>query len=196
MSPSSARSLPIAPPMATRPRPGTIAAESAIIRRCPIDRRSRYAAGLRKLPDRRFCSMRRRASLGASKIWYSIRLELARTSEFSRGSVCRAYIVHLPLLDCGQIDRAALRRDQSKAIVRRFWPGEPDLLGFVIPADNGWAFSYRDGPSEDEYPFNLQSQGKHLTLREPDGRELPYRIAEIIPLVSARSSKARQRKQA
>lgn len=110
--------------------------------------------------------------------------------------MCRAYIVHLPLLDCGQVDRAVLCREQSKAIVRRFWPGEPDLVGFVVPAHNGWAFSYRDRPSDDEYPFNLPPQGEHLTLREPDGRELPYRIAEIVPLVSADSSEARQRKQA
>lgn len=132
--------------------------------------------------------------------WSAIRFELARTPEFPDGSASRAYIVHLPLLEIGHIDPEALRRAPSKAIVRRFWPGEPDLVGFVIPTEGGWAFSYRDGSEDDESLFKLPAHriapGEYLTVHEPDGRELPYRITEVIPLTTRCHSQSRRQMRA
>jgi hypothetical protein len=121
--------------------------------------------------------------------WFAVRLELARTQLFPKGSMARAYIVHLPLSDGGFIDGPAMQRAPANAIVRRYWPGEADLVGFVIAADQGWAFSYRDGPEDDDRIFNLTAhcikRGEYLTVSEPSGNDLPYRVAELVPLIPA-----------
>lgn len=118
--------------------------------------------------------------------WFAVRLELARTPDFPQGSPPRAYILHLPLSD-GKIDRAAMGKGTSKALVRRFWPNQPDLTGMVVSTNgNGWAFSYRDGPDDDERIFRLGEHdivaGNYLTVTEPDGDMLPYRVAEVRPI--------------
>jgi hypothetical protein len=115
--------------------------------------------------------------------WKSIRLELARTSEFPQGSASRAYLLRLPLANDGLIDEAALREAPAMATVRRFWPNEPDMAGYVIRTPRGWAFSYELGDDDDEAVFHLESHhiqlGEYLTLTEPDGRQLPFRIASV-----------------
>lgn len=123
-------------------------------------------------------------------VWSAVRFELGRTRVFPKGSAGRAYIVHLPLTEAGLIDAQAFNRAPSKAIVRRFWPGEADLVGFVVPVENGWAFSYQGGPNLHSKFFELDVQhikrGEYLTVREPDGSELAYTIAEVAPLVTPR----------
>jgi len=115
--------------------------------------------------------------------WKSIRLELARTSDFPQGSASRAYLLRLPLADDGRIDEAALSKAPAMATVRRFWPNEPDMAGYVIRTPRGWAFSYELGEDDDEAVFHLETHrirlGEYLTLTEPDGRELPFRIASV-----------------
>ncbi len=115
--------------------------------------------------------------------WKSIRLELARTSEFPQGSPGRAYLLRLPLAEDGLIDEAALRKTPAMATVHRVWPNEPDMAGYVIRTARGWAFSYRVGEEEDEAVFHLETHrirlGEYLTLTEPDGRQLPFRIASV-----------------
>jgi hypothetical protein len=113
--------------------------------------------------------------------WYCLRLELARTKDFPQGSASRCYLLRLPLTADGLIDEAARRADPARATVRRFWPNQPDLSGYVIRTPRGWAFSYCPGEEDDETVFHLESHpmrvGAYLTLTEPDGQQLPFRVA-------------------
>lgn len=115
--------------------------------------------------------------------WKNIRLELARTKEFPGGSVSRAYLLRLPIDEDGLIEEKALRAFPSWATVRRFWPNEPDMSGYVIRTPLGWAFSYRIGDEDDEGIFHLETHpmhaGEYITLTEPDGRRLPFRITSV-----------------
>lgn len=115
--------------------------------------------------------------------WKSIRLELARTREFPEGSASRAYLLRLPLDERGLIDEAALRSSPALATVHRFWPNEPDMSGYVIRTPNGWAMSYEPGEDDDETVFHLEThpirEGEYITLMEPDGRRLPFRVASL-----------------
>jgi hypothetical protein len=113
----------------------------------------------------------------------SVRLELARTPEFPDGSASRAYLVHLPLDQGGLIDEDAMRRTPAMATVRRFWPNERDMAGYVISTPRGWALSYRPGDEDDETIFHLETHrlriGEYVTLREPDGEQLPFRVVSL-----------------
>lgn len=115
--------------------------------------------------------------------WKSIRLELARTKEFPEGSAGRCYLLRLPVRDDGLIDEEALGDRPAQATVRRFWPNEADLSGYVIRTPKGWAFSYRPGEDDDESVFHLESHplriGEYVTLTEPDGQQLPFRVASL-----------------
>lgn len=118
--------------------------------------------------------------------WQSIRLELARTPDFPEGSASRAYLLRLPLNDDGLIDADALGRAPDRATVRRFWPNQPDMSGYVIHTPHGWAFSYEIGEEDDEIVFHLESHpmriGEYITLTEPDGSRLPFQVAGVKPL--------------
>lgn len=115
--------------------------------------------------------------------WKSIRLELARTREFPEGSASRAYLLRLPLDEQGLIDESELGRSPALATVHRFWPNQPDLSGYVIPTPNGWAMSYEPGEDDDETVFHLETHpirvGEYITLTEPDGQRLPFRVASL-----------------
>ena len=118
--------------------------------------------------------------------WSSIRLELARTPEFPSGSASRAYLLRLPLDEEGLIDAGELRLAPASATVHRFWPNEPDLSGYVISTPRGWAFSYEVGEEDDETVFHLETHpirvGEYVTLTEPDGQRLPFRVARLSPI--------------
>lgn len=130
--------------------------------------------------------------------WKCIRLELARTPDFPEGSASRAYLLRLPLDRDGHIDAAAIAAEPGQATVRRFWPSEPDMIGYVIHTPDGWAFSYEPGEADDEAVFHLETHairiGEYVTLTEPDGRKLPFRVASLGDLPErARSRPARAR---
>jgi hypothetical protein len=115
--------------------------------------------------------------------WNSIRLELARTKDFPQGSASRCYLLRLPLTAAGLIDETARKAEPGRATVRRFWPNEADLSGYIIRTPRGWAFSYRPGEEDDESVFHLETHpmrlGEYITLTEPDGERLPFRIASL-----------------
>jgi hypothetical protein len=115
--------------------------------------------------------------------WKSIRLELAHTEQFPRGSAGRSYLLRLPLRDDGQIDEPSIKETPAHAIVRRFWPNEPDRTGTVIPTPNGLALSYETGEAADSGLLHLEPHpirlGEYFTLPEPDGTRLPFRVASL-----------------
>jgi hypothetical protein len=119
----------------------------------------------------------------AAMNWKSIRLELAWTSDFPRGSPSRAYLLRLPLGDDGLIDEPVLSATPARATVRRFWPNQPDMTGYVVRANGGWVFSYEPGQADDEAVFHLENHplrlGEYVTLNEPDGQLLQFRVASI-----------------
>jgi hypothetical protein len=115
--------------------------------------------------------------------WKMIRLELARTKDFPEGSVSRAYLLRLPLREDGLIDEGTLRKMPARATVRRFWPNQPDMSGYVIRTPQGWGFSYEPGEEDDENVYHLETHpirpGEYITLTEPDGQRLPFRVAGL-----------------
>ncbi len=119
--------------------------------------------------------------------WKSIRLELARTPDFPQGSASRAYLLHLPLDPEGLIDEGTLEKSPARATVHRFWPNERDRAGYVIRTQHGWALSYEPGEEDDENVFHLETHpirlGEYVTLTEPDGSRLPFRVASLKALV-------------
>jgi len=114
--------------------------------------------------------------------WNLVRLELARTAEFPRGSASRAYMLRVPLDRDGLIDGAVLARRPALATVRRFWPNEPDQTGHMIRSGNGWVFSYAVGEDDDENLYHLEDHplriGDYVTLTEPDGSRFPFRVVQ------------------
>lgn len=115
--------------------------------------------------------------------WKRIRLELARTPEFPQGSAGIAYLIDLPLDEQGMVDLRELARSPDKALVLRSWPEEPDHSGYLVRTDGGWSLSYEPGEEDDENIFRLESHvfrpGEYLTLTEPDGRRLPFRVVTV-----------------
>lgn len=118
--------------------------------------------------------------------WKSIRLELARTRDYPEGSPAHALLVHLPLDPDGYIEPGALAAAPVKARVRRAWPGQPVATGYVIATKKGWALSYRPGEEDDELVYHLENHpiraGEYVTLTEPDGTALPFRVVSLTEL--------------
>ena len=82
-----------------------------------------------------------------------IRLELARTPEFSEGSPNRGYEFIAPLSADGHIDTETWPEVKKRCTVRRFWEGEDDHNGELHHTRHRtWAFSYAPG-EEDDTPF-------------------------------------------
>ena len=112
--------------------------------------------------------------------WKTIRLELARTSEYPQGSAAHAYVLRLPLDADGVIDEEAYEAERDRAVVRRLWLGEPEQSGVLARKRRGWAFSYAPGDDDDENIFHLETHpirlGEYLTLTESDGEQLPFKV--------------------
>ncbi|MBS0502352.1 MAG: hypothetical protein JSS55_00840 [Proteobacteria bacterium] len=121
--------------------------------------------------------------------WKAIRLELARSPGFPDGSPERAYLIQLPVDDQGIVDLDQFRRSPELATVHRRWPGDRDRSGYVIHKRAGWAFSYAPGDSDDEDVFHLECHplriGEYVTVTEPDGDKLPYRVTLCEPRAAA-----------
>jgi hypothetical protein len=122
--------------------------------------------------------------------WKIVRLELAESVEYPRGSASRAYILRVPLDDQGRIDQAELEQSPGDATVRRYWPSEPDTHGFLVPQVGAWAISL-DGHdaagSHVGFHFSidtLEVEGR-IIVTQPDGRSLLLRVAKIAELAEA-----------
>ena len=115
--------------------------------------------------------------------WTLARLELARTPVFPEGSPSHAYILRVPLTEDGLIDEKARAADPSLATVQRLSPGAPSQSGYLLRKENGWAFSYELGDDDDESVYHLDAHplrlGEYLTLTEPDGSRLPFKVVHL-----------------
>jgi hypothetical protein len=112
--------------------------------------------------------------------WKNIRLELASTAEFPRGSVSRGYLLRLPLNDSDLVDQPAFERKPHWATVRRYWSGEPDANGVLARSEGAWAMRL-DGNLDrrldlDDRPLRL---GQRVYVADPGATPLPFRVASI-----------------
>lgn len=112
--------------------------------------------------------------------WKNIRLELAPTEEFPSGSVSRGYLIRLPLDDGDNVDPSAFDRSPHRATVRRYWSTEPDDGGRVLKVDGSWTIRCNGSADRlvelDGKPLRL---GQKISVVEPDGAMLPFRVACI-----------------
>ena len=115
--------------------------------------------------------------------WNNIRLELASATQFPQGSPHRCYLLHVPLEANGLLDEESIRAFPNRATVRRFWPSQPDLRGHVVRTTDGWAFAYEPRSEGSEMLFRMEVApirvGDSITLTEPDGERLPFRITAV-----------------
>lgn len=113
--------------------------------------------------------------------WKTVRLELACSASFPRGSPCRAYILRVPLDEDGLIDGAALARSPSRATARRFWSSEPDQFGYVERSGGHWVLRCRGAQGEALFrmpALPIRPNG-HIPVEEQDGTTYPFRVASI-----------------
>jgi len=126
--------------------------------------------------------------------WKVIRLELASNWEFPKGSAGRSYLIRLPLTDDGAIDSQALEFHPARATVRRYWPNQADMVGYLVPTPAGYAIRFESNglnpdadskaaANQDQILFRLGddaiSVGDEIFLTEPDGKEARFRIADM-----------------
>jgi len=116
---------------------------------------------------------------GRMNNWKTIRLELDHTGEFPAGSVSRGYLIRLPLNDADQVDEAAFVQKPHRATVRRYWSTDPDEAGQILRSGGDWAMLCNGRPArilELDAPLRL---GQQISVTEPDGATLPFRVASI-----------------
>jgi hypothetical protein len=125
--------------------------------------------------------------------WKLIRLELASSWEFPRGSAGRSYLIRLPLTEEGAIDTATLESQPARATVRRYWANEADMLGYLVHTPHGYAIRYEmNGSSKANGSANGHSGerllqfgaeaikvGEQIFLTEPNGHEMRFRVASL-----------------
>ena len=114
--------------------------------------------------------------------WKRVRLELASTKGFPRGSPGRAFLLNVPINEAGCIDGAAIAQDPCRATVRRFWGSEPDTFGPIELFNGSWALRCRRAAS-DEVMFLLDAQrlipDRQVNVQQPDGTSLPFRVTSV-----------------
>lgn len=117
--------------------------------------------------------------------WKVIRLELASSWEFPRGSAGRTYLIRVPLTEDGAIDAATLESQPTRATVRRYWSNQADRLGYLVKTSLGYAIRYEaNGQGEaDPRLFRFGADaikvGEQIALTELDGSELQFRVASL-----------------
>lgn len=114
--------------------------------------------------------------------WKTVLLDLARCEEFPDGSAHRHYLIDFPFDQNGRLDAKAALASPGRAIVRRYWPSAPDIVGIAKPDRDVWAIEFR----KDHLPkgalfFGEQhlEPGAMVRVAEPDSRVRDYVVAAI-----------------
>lgn len=138
--------------------------------------------------DVNYVGLRIRRELGVSHEramgWMSVRLELASSPGFPRGSASRAFLLRLPLDEHGMIDGAAVRGAPAKATVRRFWASEPDMAGKVVKQNGGWALQCGRRGASSTYLLRNDPLlvDEILSIEADDKTAMPFRVISIDPI--------------
>lgn len=116
--------------------------------------------------------------------WKTVRLELAATEAFPRGSPARAFLLNVPITRDGLIDPVAITKNPALATVRRYWGSEPDSFGLIEAAEDSWALRCGKGAGE-RSTFILDSvplfPDGEVIVGQPGGTRLPFRVASVRP---------------
>jgi hypothetical protein len=118
-----------------------------------------------------------------------IRLNLARSKEFPRGSPRHGYEFVAPLDANSHIDVEQWKRDRAHCRVRRFWEGEEDQVGLVVhkpggPEHGRWVFDYDQTAEEDDesgYRFGAHAfrPGEYVSIRDEDGEMHTFQVVSV-----------------
>ncbi len=117
-----------------------------------------------------------------------IRLELARDHDFPNGSKNHGYDFAAPLSDDGHLDAAEWKATRERCRVKRFWQGEPDMIGHLVHKSGGqtgrWVFDYDKGStSDDEAGFKFDKHkfvaGEYVSVMEHDGQQRTFRVMSV-----------------
>lgn len=111
--------------------------------------------------------------------WRTIRLELAPSGDFPRGSVARSFLVRLPFSSDGAIDLSELAHNPRRATVRRYWSSEPDQWGHAT-AESG-RIVLRLGRRPQILSFECRIEVGGRAWIEGDEGSLTFTIAGIGP---------------
>jgi hypothetical protein len=107
--------------------------------------------------------------------WKTIRLELAATDAFPKGSVGRGFLIRAPMDAEGRIDEQSFLRTPHRAKVRRVWPNEPDESGKLVRLNGHWALRF-DGKADRLIDADSQLQSGEDILLNSEGEQSPYTV--------------------
>lgn len=111
--------------------------------------------------------------------WCLVRLELGDTKAFPSGSASRCYHIRAPLHESGLLDEHTYGEDRRRASARRYWPDEPDRIGYLLNVDGRWVLSFDGMDTIIENPRVVFKVGNTIWLREPSGKSQPFRVAAV-----------------
>jgi hypothetical protein len=107
--------------------------------------------------------------------WKTIRLELAATQAFPKGSVGRGFLIRAPMDPEGRIDEQSLGRTPDRAKVRRVWINEPDESGKLVRVNDHWALRFTGRPDRlIDVSSQLRSGEEILLISE--GEQSPFTV--------------------
>jgi hypothetical protein len=120
-----------------------------------------------------------------------IRLNLARSREFPKGSPRHGYEFVAPLDVSGHIDSTLWHKYREHCRVRRFWNGEEEVGQLIHrpggPEQSHWLFDY-DGGAEDEddetgYRFATHAfrPGEYVSIRDEEGEMHTFQVVSVEP---------------
>lgn len=107
--------------------------------------------------------------------WKTIRLELAATKDFPKGSVGRGFLIKAPLDADSRIDEMALSKTPHRAKVRRVWPNEPDEHGMLLRVDGHWVLRFQGNSDSVIEVGSRMRSGEEIAL-SLDGQQSPFRV--------------------
>jgi hypothetical protein len=118
-----------------------------------------------------------------------IRLNLARSKEFPRGSSRHGYEFVAPLDSNGHIDAQVWKKHRDHCRVRRFWEGEDDEHGLLVhqpggPEHGRWMFDYdqtADTDDESGYRFGAHvfRPGEYVSIRNDEGEMHTFQVVTV-----------------
>jgi hypothetical protein len=118
-----------------------------------------------------------------------ITLRLARNPDagFPDGDPQRGYTIVAPLDDDGRIDTEAWRAARRQCLVVRFSPEADERAdGWLTHHGAHWSIRYDEADEGPDEPlFRLSEhrlvEGEYLSVADPDGPTLVYRISAVLP---------------
>ncbi|WP_431272068.1 hypothetical protein [Dankookia sp. P2] len=118
-----------------------------------------------------------------------VTLVVAAGPGFPQGSPGHRYEIAVPLTPGGQLDAEAWLADPKPWRARRIWPGGPARDGDMLfdPDTESWSIRLFPAPGEaTDAPLHAAIRnagqlrpGEYVTIREPDGTEVSYRVVSV-----------------